>query len=180
MTAEATLKGLIRPDIDSTPAMAYLAVAFAASGRDTDAAAVWQTSLVDGADLPQIYEWLSQAQLRVRRVDDAREVLEEAVQKWPSDPRFTGPLAFLYALAGRPGEALAMLEKYLARAPADADALKAGVEWLYQARISGTSVRSRVEDLELARTFAAAYAKADGGEVALVTRWVAFMERDAR
>src|SRR5205823_2267477 len=56
--AERSFKRAIRPDLDSTAAMTYLAAVFAASGHDAEAASAWQTALVDGSDLPQIYEWL--------------------------------------------------------------------------------------------------------------------------
>ena len=74
-------------------ALAYLGVVYASAGNDPQAAGAWQTALVNGEDLPQLYAWLSQALLRMHRVAEAQDVLEEAVDKWPADPRFTGPLA---------------------------------------------------------------------------------------
>ncbi len=52
-------KSAIRPDVDSTAALTYLGAALAAGGAVAEAASVWQTALVDGSDLPQIYEWLA-------------------------------------------------------------------------------------------------------------------------
>jgi tetratricopeptide (TPR) repeat protein len=176
--AEAALKQAVRPDADSAAALAYLAVTFAASGRDIEAAGAWQSALIDGSDLPQIYDWLAQSLVRIRRPADARAILEEAVQKWPSDARFIGPLATVLALAGESRQAVAMLERYVAVRPADGEALRLGVEWMYQARASGGVVRSRGEDLALAKTFAEAYARTNGPESPLVKRWVAFLESD--
>jgi hypothetical protein len=50
-------KSAIRPDVDSTAALTYLGASLAAGGAPAEAANVWQTALVDGSDLPQIYEW---------------------------------------------------------------------------------------------------------------------------
>ena len=70
---------------DSTPALAYLAVAFAASGHDQQAASAFQTSLVDGSDLPQIFAWLGETLMRTHDLSGARSIFEEAVGKWPAD-----------------------------------------------------------------------------------------------
>ena len=66
LKAEQSFKAAIRPDGDTAAALAYLAVTFAASGHDAEAASAWQTSLVDGAEIPQIYQWLSDALMRTR------------------------------------------------------------------------------------------------------------------
>jgi len=95
--AEAALKQAVQPDNDSTAALAYLGVLYATTGHEPEAAGAWQTALVDGSDMPQIYDWLAQSMLRTHSLPDARVTLEEAVGKWPSDPRFTGPLAQVYA-----------------------------------------------------------------------------------
>jgi Tfp pilus assembly protein PilF len=176
--AETALKRAVRPDADSAATLAYLAVTFAANGNDFEAAAAWQSALIDGSRLSQIYDWLAQSLIRLRRHGEARAILEEALQKWPSDTRFIGPLATLHALAGDSRRAVAMLERYVAARPVDGDALRLGVEWMYQARASGVVVRGREEDLKLAKTFAEAYTKTNGAEVALVNRWVAFLESE--
>ena len=74
--AEIDFKRAIRPDVDSTSALAYLAASFAAAGRDGEAAGAWQTALIDGSDVPQIYEWLAETLMRerdyTRRAIDSR------------------------------------------------------------------------------------------------------------
>ena len=79
-TAEISFKRAIRPDVDSTAALAYLAATFAAAGRDDEAAGAWQTALVDGEDFPQIYQWLGETLARTRDYAGARSILEEAVR----------------------------------------------------------------------------------------------------
>ncbi len=157
--AETSLKKAIQPDIDATPALAYLAVAFAASGHDQEAASAFQTSLVDGSDLPQIYEWLGDTLMRTHDLSGARSIFEEAAGKWPADSRFTRPLAMLYATFGRGREAVRTLERYLTERPADADALYLAVEWLYNVHAAGGLVHNRAQDVKLAHTYADAYEK---------------------
>ncbi len=175
--AEAAFKAAIQPDLDSTASLAYLGVCFAAAGHDTEAGSVWQTALVDGGDIAQIYEWLGDALLRGHDLAEARTVYEEATAKWPSDPRFTKPLALVDATFGRGREAVRTLERYLAAHPDDRDALFLGVEWIYTVRAAGGVVHTRAEDVRLARGYADAYEKASGPQLALVKQWMAFLEK---
>jgi Tfp pilus assembly protein PilF len=175
--AEAALKRAIQPEIDSTASLAYLAVCFAASGHDTEAASVWQTALVDGSDVPQIYEWLGGALMRTHDLTEARTVYEEAMGKWPADARFTKPLAMLYATFGRGREAVRTLERYLSAHLNDRDALFLGVEWIYNVRAAGGAVHTRAQDAKLARGYADAYENTGGPQAALVKKWVEFLER---
>ena len=174
--AESTLKKAIDPDTDSTAALAYLAASFAASGHDAAAASAWQTSLVDGTEIPQIYQWLADALMRTHDYAEARTILEEAAGRWPSDVRFSKPLAMLYATFGKGREAVRTLERYLSDQPADAAALYLAVEWIYHVHSAGAVVHNRAEDLKLARSYADAYEKASGPNVALVKQWLGYLE----
>lgn len=176
-SAEASIKRAIEPDVDSSAAIAYLAVVFAAAGHDLEAAGAWQTALADGAELPEVYDWLSQALLRTRSLPEARAVLEEAASKWPSDLRFTKRLAMVYATFGKGREAVRLLERYLGERQDDPEALRLAVEWYYRVHAAGSVVHNRAEDLKLARAHAGAYAKANGPQGALVRRWLEFLER---
>jgi len=178
--AELSLKKAIDPDTDSTAALAYLAAAFAASGHDDAAASAWQTSLVDGTEIPQIYQWLADALMRTHDYAEARTILEEAAGKWPSDVRFTKPLAMLYATFGKGREAVRTLERYLTDQPNDAQALYLGVEWLYHVHAAGAVVHNRGEDLKLAHAYADAYEKASGPNIALVKQWLGFLDNNRR
>ena len=118
--AETSFKSAIQADSDNaSAALAYLAATFAAAGHDAEAASAWQTALIDGSDLPQIYVWLGDALMRTRNLAQARAILEEGLKKWPSDLRFTKPLAVLYATFGQGREALRTLERHLAEHPDD-------------------------------------------------------------
>jgi VWFA-related protein len=174
--AEAAFKLAIQPEIDSTAALAYLAVCFAASGHDFEAASAFQTALVDGSDIPQIYEWLGGALLRNHDFGEARAILEEALGKWPSDLRFAKPLAMLYATFGRGREAVRTLERYLDQRKDDRDADYLAVQWLYTIHSNGAFVHNRAEDLRRAHEYADAYVSARGGQAQLVKQWITYLE----
>jgi VWFA-related protein len=174
--AEEALKRAIQPDIDSTPALAYLAVVFAAAGQDVQAASAFQTALVDGEDIPQIYDWLGGALMRTHDYAGARAIFEEAIGKWPSDIRFAKPLAMLYATFGRGREAVRTLERYIAEQDDDRDAYFFGVQWIYTVHAAGAVVHNRVQDVKLAREYGAAYERAGGPQAALVKQWLSYLE----
>jgi tetratricopeptide (TPR) repeat protein len=174
--AEATLKSAIDPDVDSSAVITYLAAVFAAAGNDIQASGAWQTALVDGSDFPQVYDWLSGALLRTRDLSTARSMLEEAVSKWPSDNRFSRPLALVYATLGQGLEAMRALERHLAEHKDDVESLFMGVEWIYQLHSAGVMLHTPADDLKLAKSYADAYSKAKGPQAALVRQWVGFIE----
>ena len=151
---------------------------YAITGNEAPAAGAWQTALVDGNDMPQIYEWLAQSLIRSRNLPEARGTLEEASMKWPTDPRFTGLLAQVYATLGRGVEAVRLLERYLEARKDDAESLRMGVEWLYQVHSSGSVVRTPAADLKLAHEWADRYGA--GPQQALVRQWVDYLDRQSK
>jgi len=175
--AEQSFKRAIRPDADVTAPMAYLAAVYAATGNDAQAAGAWQTALIEGEDFPQIYEWLGDTLIRTRDLAQARTILTEAAGKWPSDPRFAMPLALVYAVFGQGREAVRTLQRHLEAHPDDAAALSLGVEWMFHLHSLGGVARSPVEDVKLARSWADAYAKIKGPQLALVNEWMQALEK---
>jgi tetratricopeptide (TPR) repeat protein len=161
-------------------ALVYLGATFAAAGHDEEAAGAWQTSLVDGSDFPQIYEWLGDTLMRTHDHAQARAILEEATAKWPADVRFARPLALLYATFGQGREAVRTLERYLSVNRTDQDALVLGVEWIYQLHVAGAVAHTAAADLKLAQDWAAAYAAAKGPQTALVKQWMQAIEKNDR
>jgi tetratricopeptide (TPR) repeat protein len=178
--AETSFKSALQADGDSTAALAYLASVFAAVGKDDQAAGAWQTALIEGSEIPEIYAWLGDALVRARQLSEARTILEEAVSKWPADLRFAKPLAVLYATFGQGREAMRTLERHLDGYPDDLDALALGVEWMYHLHSSGAVARSRPDDVKLARRYADAYAMAKGPQAALVAQWIEAIENPTR
>lgn len=180
VNAEQSFKDAIGIDAASTGALAYLAATYAASGHDIEAANAWQTALIDGSDVPQIYEWLGDALLRNHELAQARTVLEEAASKWPGDVRFALPLAVTYATFGQGREAVRTLERHLGAHSDDHTAQAMGVEWIYHLRASGAAAHTPAEDVKLARSWADAYAKSKGPQAGLVRQWLQFVERGSR
>ena len=176
--AEASFKKAIDPDVDSTAALTLLAASFAAAGKDHEAASAWQTALVDGADVPQIYQWLGDALLRTHDMGAARAILEEAAGKWPSDARFIKPLAMVYGTFGRGREAVRTLERYLDERPDDRDAYFFAVQWFYTVHSGGAVVHTRAEDRKRAHEYADVYASARGPRAALVKQWVDYLDTE--
>jgi hypothetical protein len=177
-SAERSLKGVVQPEIDSTPLLAYLGAVYAAAGNDFAAIGAWHSALVDGEELPQLYAWLTQALLRTHRLAEAQDVLEEANVKWPSDARFTGALASVYATFGRGKDAVLLLEQYLNKTPGDVEAARIGVEWMYQIHAADRVVHNRADDLALARAWGARYGT--GPREALVRQWLDVLERESQ
>jgi VWFA-related protein len=180
ITAETSFKRAIVPNLDFTSAVTYLAATFAASGHDVEAASAWQTALIGGNDLPQIYLWLGNALLRTRDFVRARSTLEDAVRRWPADTRFARPLAALNATTGRGYEAVQHLQRYLAANHDDVDALYLGVQWIYQIHLNGGLIRDRAADLMLAQTYADEYKRANGPKQLLVTQWLEYLTQSER
>jgi VWFA-related protein len=176
--AEETFKRAIDVESDSSPLIAYLAATFAAAGHDQQAAGAWHTSLINGSDLPQIYEWLADTLMRTRELAEARAILEEAIAKWPADSRFAKQLALVYATFGRGREAARALERYLADHPNDVDAVFLAIEWMYHLHAAGAVVHSPAEDLKRVVGYAEAYRKARGPQTALVKQWVEFLQQE--
>jgi VWFA-related protein len=175
--AETSFKSVINPDQESGAVIAYLAAVFAAAGRDDEASGAWQTALIEGSEIPELYEWLAGAQMRNRDLGLARGTLEEAIAKWPSDTRFAKPMAIVYAAFGQGQQAVRLLTRHLAEHKNDVESLLMGIEWLYQLRVSGVAAQSPAEDRKLAKSYAEAYAKAKGPQMALVRQWVEFIDK---
>ena len=128
----------------------------------------------------QIYDWLAGALLRNHSFGEARSILEEAVGKWPTDVRFTKPLAMLYAVFGSGREAARTLERYLETRADDRDACYMAVQWIYLVHAAGAYVQNRADDLKAAHTYADTYEKARGPQIALVRQWLTFLDNEKR
>jgi VWFA-related protein len=176
--AQLSFKRAIEPEGDATAPLTFMAAAFAASGHDREAASAWQTALVGGTDFPQIYQWLGGALLRSHDFGEARAIFEEAVAKWPTDVRFTKPLAMLYGTFGKGREAVRTLERYLEEQEDDRDAYLYAVQWIYTVHAGGAVVHNRAEDLKRARAYADGYAKTRGPQLALVKQWVDYLANE--
>ena len=144
------------------------------------AASAWQTALIGGSDLPQIYWWLGHALLRTHDFSRARSTLEEASRRWPADTRFARPLAVLNATTGRTYEAVQQLQRYLAANHGDVEALYLGVQWIYHIHLNGGVVSDGGADLKLAQMYADEYKDANGPKQLLVTQWLDYLAKSQK
>jgi VWFA-related protein len=176
--AEASFKKAVTPESDSSSALVYLGVTYAAAGRDQQAASAWRTALIGADDVPQLYEWLGDALMRQRASGEARPVLEEAATRFPEDERFARPLALLYATFGKGIDAVKLLEKSLEKQPDDQASLFRAVEWIFNAHRGGAVVHDRAEDVRLAHQYAAQYLKAGGLNEPLVKQWLGYLDKN--
>lgn len=114
------------------PAAFYLGASFAASGRDRDAAGVWQLALGTQPRPALVYALLADARVRDGQPAAAIEILLPAVRRTPGDDALTRRLASAYLMTGQYANALPLLDKQLSRDPADQDAIFAAVFAQYQ------------------------------------------------
>jgi hypothetical protein len=93
---------------------------------------------------------------------------------------FARPLAVLYAISGRGRDAVRSIEQVVAANRTDLDAVFLGLQWLFVLDRAGVSVRSREEDLQLARLFAGRYAQANEPNQPLAAAWLTYLEKENR
>jgi VWFA-related protein len=114
------------------PAALLLGACFAAGGRDRDAAGIWQMALGTEERPLVAYTMLADARMRGGQADAVVTVLKPAYASHPTDDELGKRLAIAYMMTAAFGEALPILDGYLTRHPADADALFAAVLAQYQ------------------------------------------------
>jgi tetratricopeptide (TPR) repeat protein len=161
----------LRLDSEFFPAAFYLGSCYAAGGRDQEAVGAWQLSLVTESDAPFIFTLLGDALLRLREVDHALEILNEAAGVWPDNDEVQVRIGAAFAMSGKRADALLKLEPYLAKHPEDVDRHFLALKTLYEARSDGKPIRSQAEDRALFAKWAAVYAAAKGPQLALVEQW---------
>jgi VWFA-related protein len=172
--AAGNFRAALSVESDFFPALFYLGVCYAAGGRDREASAAWQTSLISESDSPVIYKVLSESLLRLNDTDQAVAVLREAIDVWPDNTDFTRRLAHVYASTDQTPEAMEILTALLEAQPADQDALFLAIRLIYEAHSKGRPVDGG--DRERLERYAQQYASANGPQQDLVARWVKFVE----
>jgi len=175
--AAGKFRETLRLDSEFFPAAFYLGSCYAAGGRDQEAVGAWQLSLVTESDAPFIYTLLGDALLRLREVDHALEILNEASTEWPDNEEVQIRIGAAYAMAGKRADALQKFEPYLEKYPEDHERHFVALRTLYEARAEGKPIRSLAEDRALFTRWASAYAAAKGPQQAMVDQWQKAMGR---
>ena len=104
--AAARFREALRLDSEFFPAAFYLGSCYAAGGRDQEAVGAWQLALVTESDAPFIYTLLGDALLRLREVDQALEILNDAAAQWPENEEVQVRIGAALAMAGKRADAL--------------------------------------------------------------------------
>ena len=175
--------GFFRATLQAAPGaytpMAYFAACYAAGGRDDEAAGAWQTSLLGLDDSPLVFQMLVDAAMRAGDAQTAMGALQEAMNKWPEDARFTQRLGVALLLFGRPKDALVALDRHLAAHPDDQRALFLAVQAIYGVNAAGRRLDTPDGDLARARRTRPLYVRLGGAQQALVPA-LARVSREAR
>ncbi len=153
------------------PAAFYLGAAFAATGRDRDAAGVWQIALGTEPRPAAVYAMVADARLRDGQAASAIDVLKPAYDNNRTDDEIAKRLGMAYAMTGRYAEAVPVLDDYLTRHPADEDMLLAAIVAQYEVARGGQSLSNA--DLAKFRKYSDAYR---GPYEALVEKYVTTLE----
>lgn len=175
--AETNLRDTLKTSPEFFPAAFYLGANYAATGRDADAVAIWQTALITDAGAPFVYTLLGDAMLRLRRTTDAIGLLREAAILWPDVDDVTMRFGTALAQGGQAADALKVLEPYLEKHAADQDRLMLAMRLLYEAKSASRPIDSVENDRAKFNRYFAAYAKTNGPQLELARQWKAIIDR---
>jgi hypothetical protein len=170
--AATEFKNAMNRSLDFTAPMIYLGAAFAANGKDKEAAAIWRTALIREGDAASLHVMLADAQLRQGRGDLAVDDLAKARERWPDDTGLKRRYAVSALLSGQRAEGLKVLDELIDSKTDDETSLTVGLLVIYDAFDSHQAIETteldRVRMLRLADTYRAhGYASQ-----ALVDTWV--------
>jgi VWFA-related protein len=154
------------------PAAFYLGAAFAAVGRDRDAAGVWQLALGNEPRPPIVYTMVADARLRDGQPESAIDILKSAYAREPANDEIARRLAVAYAMTGRYGDALPVADAYLTRHGDDQDLLLTALISQYEVVRTGQVVLSNVDRARI-RRYATAY---KGPQRALIDKYLTTLE----
>jgi VWFA-related protein len=150
------------------PAAFYLGALLAGAGRDQDAAGVWQLGIGKAPRPSFAYTLFADARLRTGQPASVIDVLEPALERLPADDQIAKRLAMAYVMTGRYDRAVPVLDAYLAKHPADPDALFSAIMAQYEIAARAKVGLSDVERAKLTR-----YAKAyKGPQQALIAKYL--------
>jgi VWFA-related protein len=175
--AAAKFRETLRLDSEFFPAAFYLGSCYAAGGRDQEAIGAWKLSLITESEAPFIFTLLGDALIRLRDMDQALEILNQAASEWPDNEDVQVRIGTALAMSGKRAEAIVKLEPYLEKHPEDLDRHFVALRMLYQARAEGKPVKSTNEDRALFARWATTYAAAKGPQLAMVEQWQKAMGR---
>ena len=144
------------------------------AGNAREAVGAWETALIGDDPLPEVYQLVADAYLRLGDGDEAASLLQEAGARWPDDPRFAITTALARAANGHVTEALAGLKPVLDGRTPNSQALALAV------RLAIANVATAEDQTTAATTLRAltGQLQASGSEVPpLAVRWLAYLDK---
>lgn len=153
------------------PAAFYLGAAFAAAGRDRDAAGVWQLAIGSQPRPRLAYLLFADARLRDGQPTSVVDVLKPAYERTPTDDEIAMRLASALLMTGRYVEARPVLDTFLTAHPNDQAGIFAAVFAQYQATTREHLAFSAADRAKLTR-YVRAY---QGPQQALLTKYLNVM-----
>jgi Flp pilus assembly protein TadD len=154
------------------PAAFYLGACLASAGRDRDAAGVWQLAFGKEPRPSFAYTMFADARLREGQAQSVIDVLRPVLERTPEDLQIAKRLALAYVMTGKYAEAVPVLDTYLAKNPADADALFSFIMAQYEVTTKARVSLSDAERAKLTR-YARAY---KGPQEALISKYLAALQ----
>jgi VWFA-related protein len=150
------------------PGAFYLGALLASAGRDQDAAGVWQLGIGQTPRPSFAYTAFADARLRTGQPASVIDVLKPAFARSPGDEQIAKRLAMAYVMTGRHADAVPVLDTYLAKYPADPDALFSAILAHYEIATRAKVTLSDTERAKLTR-YARAY---KGPQQALIAKYL--------
>lgn len=175
--AQAQFSDALKASPEFFPAAFYLGAAYAAAGRDADAVATWQTSLITESDAPFVYTLLGDALLRLHRTPDAIGVLREAALLWPDVDDVMMRFGTALAQGGQAADALKVLDPYLIKHADDQDRLMLAMRLIYEAKSAGKPIDTVENDRARFGRYYASYEKIGGAQLSLAAEWKKIVDR---
>jgi VWFA-related protein len=159
----------------------YIGACYAAGNRatrDTSAINAWQTSLVALDRYPAVYRFMADAMFRLGQSERARQLLADALARWPDDGALRARAAQATFETGRYEQALENADRVIEREPKDTSVLFLAMRSAFQALIEEAAVPPG-ELLSRLRRYRDLYVAAGGLQQALVDEWVRYAEKKA-
>jgi VWFA-related protein len=150
------------------PGAFYLGALLASTGRDQDAAGVWQLGIGKALRPSFAYTAFADARLRTGQPASVIDVLKPAFEKSPGDEQIAKRLAMAYVMTGRYVDAVPVLDAYLVKHPADPDALFSAILAQYEIASRAKVGLSDADRAKLTR-YARAY---KGPQEALISKYL--------
>jgi VWFA-related protein len=163
-------RSALRAAPDFAPAMVYLGACYAAGSKDKEAASAWQTVLLREREAPGVAALAIDAWLRVERNAAALALIKQSRTRWPADQTFVRQHARALLADGKTREGLEIVSGLT---DPDESLLFVALATLYHDLREKKTVWDAAADRQRLRDLRDAYAKINGGSLALVDAWLA-------